>query len=105
MTRGGRSGRRYADVDAGWRLETIHINHQYHFPEEVATVMREMKATGQRMGPSGMYVRGRRDEEARARKAMKIQAALAVAVGFSAGWIARSWLDWSQFQNMFGPTL
>ena len=57
------------------------------------------------MSPSRLYVRGRQDEAARAKKATKIQAALVVAVGFAAGWIARSWLDWSQFQNMFGPTL
>tara|TARA_R110000751_G_scaffold57842_1_gene122529 strand:+ start:1069 stop:1353 length:285 start_codon:yes stop_codon:yes gene_type:complete len=30
---------------------------------------------------------------------------LAALVGMAAGWIARSWLDWNQFQNIFGPTL
>lgn len=30
---------------------------------------------------------------------------LSALVGMAAGWIARSWLDWNQFQNMFGPTL
>jgi len=41
----------------------------------------------------------------RERRLARLRLGFVAAAGFFAGWAARSYLDWSQYQNMFGPTL
>ena len=46
-----------------------------------------------------------RRSDRREKRLARLRLAFVVVAGFLAGWVVRSLLDWSQYQNMFGPTL